>query len=255
MHRMSTSRYIIRLDDACPTMDRERWRKVEAMLDRHDILPIVAVIPNNEDKTHEIDPPDAQFWSSKGVVRLWQQKGWEIALHGYNHALKKTKHFGIIPFHKYSEFVGVSLDEQKTKLNKGAEIFSRHGISTNIWVAPAHSFDINTIRALKECTDISIISDGLAMDVYKKHGFYWIPQQLGIFRKMPFGLWTLCLHPSTMSDKDINLLDNQINKNRHLFINFKMDILKDRNRSLLDNLFRYSHGAIRRIKKLVRSSS
>lgn len=41
--------YIIRLDDACPTMNHENWRKVEKLLDKYDIRPIVGIIPNSKD--------------------------------------------------------------------------------------------------------------------------------------------------------------------------------------------------------------
>ena len=39
--------YIVRLDDACPTMDAPRWSEVESLLVRHDVKPIVAVVPAN----------------------------------------------------------------------------------------------------------------------------------------------------------------------------------------------------------------
>jgi hypothetical protein len=47
--------YLIRLDDACPTMDAFKWRKLEKILDKYGILPIVGIIPNNQDQTLMID--------------------------------------------------------------------------------------------------------------------------------------------------------------------------------------------------------
>ncbi len=41
------TKYIIRIDDACPTMNKEKWGLFEKYL---NIKPIVAVIPNNEDE-------------------------------------------------------------------------------------------------------------------------------------------------------------------------------------------------------------
>ena len=41
--------YIVRMDDACPTMNSERWDRVERILDNHDIHPVVAVIPDNRE--------------------------------------------------------------------------------------------------------------------------------------------------------------------------------------------------------------
>lgn len=36
--------YIIRLDDACPNMNHERWREVENLLEKYNIKPIVGII-------------------------------------------------------------------------------------------------------------------------------------------------------------------------------------------------------------------
>ena len=46
---MSLARYLIRLDDACPTMHFERWQAIEELLDEFAIRLVVAVIPYSED--------------------------------------------------------------------------------------------------------------------------------------------------------------------------------------------------------------
>lgn len=43
-------KYLLRLDDACDTMDINKWNRVEEILDKNQILPLVALIPNNRDK-------------------------------------------------------------------------------------------------------------------------------------------------------------------------------------------------------------
>ena len=68
-------------------MHNDRWLQVEKILDLHQIKPIVAVIPDNADSSFFIDPPDPDFWPN---VQKWQNKGWAIALHGYQHLLQKT---------------------------------------------------------------------------------------------------------------------------------------------------------------------
>ena len=40
-------KYLIRLDDACPTMDAGRWLKMEMLLDQYGIRPMVGIIPAN----------------------------------------------------------------------------------------------------------------------------------------------------------------------------------------------------------------
>ena len=39
------SKYIMRLDDAAEKMDIEKWSRMEKLLDKHSIKPLVGVIP------------------------------------------------------------------------------------------------------------------------------------------------------------------------------------------------------------------
>lgn len=41
--------YCIRLDDACPQMNAEKWARIERILDKYKVKPIVGVIPENRD--------------------------------------------------------------------------------------------------------------------------------------------------------------------------------------------------------------
>ena len=43
------SHYVIRLDDACPTMNHANWNRMEYLLDKYSVRPIVGVIPENQD--------------------------------------------------------------------------------------------------------------------------------------------------------------------------------------------------------------
>ena len=45
-----SGKYILRLDDACPTMDVAKWDRIEKICDKFLIRPIIAVVPNNKDK-------------------------------------------------------------------------------------------------------------------------------------------------------------------------------------------------------------
>ena len=42
-------KYLIRLDDACPTMDWGKWRRMERILDKYKVKPMVGIIPENND--------------------------------------------------------------------------------------------------------------------------------------------------------------------------------------------------------------
>jgi predicted deacetylase len=223
-----SAKFLIRLDDACPTMNREKWDRIEQLLDKYHVKPIVAVIPNNEDPEQQVNERDDLFWEK---VKKWQAKGWEIVLHGYNHVYT-SNHGGLVPINKKSEFAGLPYEMQEEKIRKGVEIFRQHGIEPKVWVAPAHAFDKNTLKALKEHTSINIISDGIAINPYKRFGFTWIPVQIWGFKKYRFGTWTICLHPNTGKENDIQNLTRGIEANIHRIIQLS-DIKEVHSRRIL----------------------
>lgn len=47
------------MDDACPTMDAQKWQRVENMLDSCGVKPMVGVIPANKDLKQLIDDADS----------------------------------------------------------------------------------------------------------------------------------------------------------------------------------------------------
>lgn len=188
------SKYIIRIDDACPTMDRERWLLFEQIFDELSIKPIVAVIPDNRDPKQQLSPDKGDFWET---VNRWKEKGWEIALHGYDHVYI-TQEAGLVPLNQKSEFAGLPLERQEEKIRSGIEIFRNHGLSPRVWVAPSHTFDRSTLEALKRHSSITIISDGISFRPFQRYGFTWLPLQLWGFRHhVPMGPYTICYHPST----------------------------------------------------------
>ena len=192
------SRYVIRFDDICPTMNWPMWQRVERTLARHDIRPIVAVVPDNRDPKLRVASARADFWS---VVRDWQSRGWTIGWHGYQHDYCNAN-AGLVGIHRGSEFAGLDEASQHAKLDAARETFRRNGIDPTIWVAPGHSFDAVTIRVLAEF-GIRIISDGFYLRVVRDGPCVWIPQQLWRLRRMPFGVWTVCLHINSWTDRDV----------------------------------------------------
>lgn len=89
------------------------------------------------------------FW--KILRQLKQDGAEEIAQHGYQYVYETHEHcplgarYGFAP---KSEFVGLSLARQRTKIVAGMEILKREGVPTDVWMAPAHSFDAYTLMAL-----------------------------------------------------------------------------------------------------------
>ena len=230
-----SARYLIRLDDACETMDRRRWDRVEQVLDNHGVKPIVAVIPDIHDRSLMIDSKDASFWEK---VRMWAAKDWAVAMHGHTHIMHSTRSKLILPFYGRSEFAGLSLEAQAEKIRAGWAIFLAQGIAPKIWVAPAHCFDLLTLQAVSRETPIRVVSDGIAWDSYFEHDFYWIPQQLSAFAERGSGLWTVCLHPNTMDNAAIASLDEALGGRFHGRLTRVSDVkLRKRRRSLRDRLY------------------
>lgn len=243
-------KYLIRLDDACPTMNKEKWGRIEELLRQYDIHPMVGVIPDNNDEKQLIDSPDPKFWEK---VLSWKNKGWEIALHGYDHCYVSDKgQSGLNPIWQRSEFSGLSLSEQKVKIRKGIAIMRNHGFNPKYFFAPSHTFDENTLEALREESDIRIISDTIGRYPYKKDGFWFVPQITGHCVKMPFaGIYTFCYHPNTMKDASFKQLEAFIKKYRQQFIAFA-DIELDSfgNKKVTDRLLSWSFFTYRKIRGL-----
>lgn len=213
------SKYILRLDDACEKMDIEKWDRIEQLLDKYGVKPLVGVIPHCEDPMMDDYPIDSNFWSK---VNNWISKDWSIAMHGYNHVYS-TECGGINPINKRSEFAGEPLEVQKEKIRKGISIMREHGINPKTFFAPSHTFDRNTLLALKAESDINIISDTIANDVYYQDDFQFVPQQSGRVRKLPFKVVTFCYHPNMMQENDFLILECFLEKNSDLFIEFPIE--------------------------------
>ena len=197
--------YIIRLDDASEYMDTGKWMRMEALLDKYNISPIFGVIPHNEDPDMiKVYPKDENFWDR---AKRWCEKGWQPALHGYSHVFCTNKG-GINPVNNRSEFAGLPLKQQREKIEKGYQILLQHEIKPEIFFAPAHTFDENTLKALEQKTAIRIINDTVANNVYYKEPFFFIPQQAGRVRKLPFKIVTFCYHPNSMKKKDYMELEH-----------------------------------------------
>ena len=101
---------------------------------------------------------------------------------------------------KHTEFAGVPYEEQLAMLKEGTQILKAHGITPESFFAPAHTYDANTIKALKLISDIKYVSDGYALQAYRKDGMIFIPSICDGPFVMPFGLYTYVFHPSVMTE-------------------------------------------------------
>ena len=185
--------------------------------------------------------PDSDFWKR---VDEWPKKGWTIALHGYNHVFI-TEDGGINPVNKRSEFAGVPLADQKRKIRSGIELLRLHGIDPKVFFAPAHTFDMNTLEALRTESNIRIISDTAANKPYTRWGFTFVPQQSGHVRKLPFNTVTFCYHPNTMKEKDFQVLEEFLKTYHDSFMSFPTEQVR-RRYGIFDRAVSYMYFARRK---------
>lgn len=239
-------KYLIRLDDACTTMYAAQWQRMESLLDKYGVRPMVGIIPANADPKQKIDPVDSMFWQK---ALQWQEKGWAIALHGFDHCYISTD-AGINPLWNRSEFAGVSLAEQKQKIRDGVAILKGHGLTPKYFFAPSHTFDNNTLTALKEVSEIRIISDTVATKLYKQGEFIFIPQIGGHCVNMPFpGVYTFCFHPNTMDDDAFNALESFIQKHKEEFCGFEeLKLNNVHKKSLKDKIISWLYFTQRKLR-------
>lgn len=161
--------YCLRLDDACPQMNAEKWAGVERILDKYKVRPIVGVIPENRDPDF-VAVADENFWEK---ACEWQKKGWTIALHGLHHELHfhEPRGYYQLSHSRKTEWAGKSTSEQYQMLLKGYHILEQHGLTPTCFFAPCHTYDASTIEALKLMAAQGkemYISDGYSLKPYKK---------------------------------------------------------------------------------------
>lgn len=219
-------KFIIRLDDACPTMNEEKWTAIEKILDKYKIKPIVGVIPDNKDKEFK-NPLIDDFWS-KYPLR-WQKKGWIIAQHGLNHNLSNVVR---------TEFKGKSYEEQEEILKQGYHILKNNGINPICFFAPAHTFDKATIKVCKYLGYFNFISDGYAFYPYEYKGMMFLPSVFDTPHKISNnGIYTFIYHPNNINDGDLEYLESFISKYNECFdVNVEeiVNKYKGRKRNLFD---------------------
>lgn len=172
------NKILIRFDDLCPTMNFEQWSKATRILDEYNIKPLIGVVPDNIDSELIIDREKEWFWSY--LVDL-QKKGYKIAMHGYQHSYDIKKK-GLISRGLNSEFAGHPYEIQYSKIKKGKEILKKHGIDTEVFFAPSHSYDKNTLLALKN-NGFKYMSDGKTPKIKLDNGILCVPSEFGSIAK------------------------------------------------------------------------
>lgn len=219
-------RVIFRMDDVCPQMDYSKFCILKDIFIDNNILPVIGVVPDCKDPLLNIDNEDDRFWDR---IKELQNIGWTVAMHGCYHTYTSQKN-GIIGLAKRSEFAGLSYEQQTELIREGKRILSKHGIDTDVFMAPSHSYDTITLKCLQE-NGFKYVTDGLTRHPYRYGNLVFVPCIEARIRKV-IGLSTVCYHTNTITNKRISELKKYVSNHREDVISF--------DRAVDDAFFPYS---------------
>lgn len=187
---MKKRRILVRFDDICPTMDFVQFERALDVMRKHSVKPLLGVIPDCRDTELQIEPFHEDFWE---YVKMLQKEGCTLAMHGYTHVYDSSCR-GLVSGGLRSEFAGHTYEEQYERIKKGKEVLQRHGINTDIFFAPAHSYDRNTLKALA-ANGFRCMSDGKSSKPVYREGILCIPcRSSGCPRIRKSGYYTAVFH-------------------------------------------------------------
>ena len=210
------SRIAIRIDDICENMDWDRFLRFQKILDDNGICPLIGIVPNNRDKM--------LMGTVNENYKAWlcerKAMGWVMAMHGYDHCYT-TKKAGLFPLNRFSEFAGVPYEQQLDKIGKGVSRLEELGVTTDVFMAPAHSFDSYTVKALKQY-GFKYITDGFGSTPYAYKGMIYLPISFKKSRELgkAGGYTTFVYHTATMNDREFEAFESFVREYRDSIINY-----------------------------------
>jgi predicted deacetylase len=215
-------KYIIRLDDICPTMDWDKFWKIKEILMDGKIKPLLCIIPDNKDIKLQVSSRTPFSIYRKEIDSLIHL-GWEISQHGTTHTL--TQKGGVLKISDKGELPGISSHLQRDIIEDGKKIFEDYGWQTDYFSPPAHAYDENTIKALIKL-DFKVLLDGIGIFPWQDGLLYlpliwWQPKELPLpFSKMN-GVTQICLHPNTITEKQLDDLKTFVKKHNNKITSVK----------------------------------
>ncbi|WP_024867390.1 DUF2334 domain-containing protein [Butyrivibrio sp. FCS014] len=229
-------RIAIRLDDITPGMNWENFLRFKEILDKHGVKPLIGVVPDVRDKKLQIDDDRPDFWN---YVKELRQQGWIVAMHGFCHVYT-TSSPGLFPIGGKSEFAGVSYKRQEEMIKEGKRILEEHGIETDLFMAPSHSFDMNTLKVLKE-NGFYGLTDGFGTGPFRSHGLVFYPisvSRAASLKSKKDGIVTFVYHTNTMKEADFEDFEKLFDRAEVVsFSEYKRLDVEDR--TLLGEVSRY----------------
>jgi predicted deacetylase len=195
---MTRPQFVLRFDDIAPAMAWSRFAPIDRLARELGIPLLLGVVPDCRDPKLAVEPARPDFWDQ---VRSWRDAGWCIAQHGYTHQYT-TREPGLVSANRRSEFAGLDYDTQHAMLKAGKDILVAEGVWQPVFMAPAHSFDMNTVRALA-ALGFEYLTDGYGMYPYRIGQLVAVPQLFASPRHAGFGVYTLCQHVNHLSEQQL----------------------------------------------------
>lgn len=212
---MSTS-YILRFDDISPGMSWSKFLPLKEELEKLGVRVVLGVIPDCRDSSLQYEAERDNYFD---WVRQWKTFGDTIAQHGTFHVYD-TNNAGLLGINKRSEFAGRPLDEQIALLSHGKSILENEEVWQPYFMAPAHSFDDQTVDALNYHKFVGV-TDGYGFYPYRYRGLVFVPQLTSVPIRPGFGICTICVHVNSLSEEAIRRLISFVHFHRGNFISFE----------------------------------
>lgn len=241
----------VRLDDITPDMDYEKFHKMKQLLDTCQVKPLIGVVPFNEDQNLMRNPKITDFADFlQGLVK----EGYVVALHGYKHLYSSEKG-GLFPLNHFSEYVGVPYETQDKMIKEGKAQLKDWGVETDIFMAPAHTYDKNTLKALK-ANGFRYVTDGFGRKPYNWKGLTFLPisvKQSDCYKDKE-GYTTLVFHTNTMHDKDFERYEKIFEQHKESFVSYQQYLEQEPcNRSFFGHMWEYTMATMKHILVKIRT--
>ena len=207
----------VRMDDITPDMDWEKFGAFKKILDQYGIKPLLGIVPDCRDSHLHKNEEAEDFWTQ---MKALQADGWVLAMHGYRH-LYGTRCGGMFPLNHFSEFAGFSYTKQKAMIAAGRDILKENGIETDIFMAPAHSYDGKTLKALRE-NGFTKMTDGFGKNPYIWRGITFYPISMIMSKSLQEseGTTTMVVHVNEVSPEGMENYAKVFEKHKEQFISY-----------------------------------